>query len=45
MLNCKEQRKIKYAVYEFGIENDLVFDAKIFSNDEFENKLSFLPFV
>jgi len=45
LLNWKEQRKIKNAVYDYGIENDLVFDPKIFSNNEFENKLSFLPFV
>jgi len=44
-LNWKEQRKIKNSVYEYGIENDLVFDPKIFSYYEFENKFSFLPFV
>lgn len=44
-LKWKEQRQIKNQIYDFGIENDLVFDPKIFSYDEFENQLSFLPFI
>lgn len=44
-LKWREQRKIKYEIYDFGIEHDIVFDPKIFSNDEFENQLSFLPFI
>ena len=44
-LTWKVQRQIKNKIYDFGIENDLVFDPKIFSYDEFENQLSFLPFI
>ena len=44
-LNWQDQRKIKNEVYDFGIENDLVFDPKIFSLYQFENQFSYLPFV
>ena len=44
-LKWREQRKIKYEIYDFGIEHDIVFDPKIFSLHQFENQYSSLPFI
>lgn len=44
-LNWKEKRLVKNEVYDFGIDNDLVFDPKILSIGEFEDTYSFMPFV
>ena len=44
-LNWRYQREIKNIVYDFGIENELVFDPKVLSIHEFEVKYSFSPFV
>ncbi len=43
-IDWKKQREIKNDIYEIGIENDVVFDPKVFSDYELNAKYRHLPF-
>lgn len=43
-IDWKRKREIKSEIYEIGIENDIVFDPKIFSMFELNNKYRHHPF-
>jgi len=43
-MDWKRKREIKNEIYEIGIDNDVVFDPKIFSSHELNHKYKFNPF-
>ncbi len=44
-IDWKEESKIFSEIYEFGVFRDLQFDVKFFSEDEFKNAYSEMPFI
>jgi|WetSurMetagenome_2_1015567.scaffolds.fasta_scaffold248419_2 hypothetical protein len=39
------QRVIKMYIYNYGIDNDVVFDPKFYTNNEIKSSLSNLPLI
>jgi len=44
-VNWQTENEISKQIINYGIRNDIVFDPKFYSKDEFENTLQALPFV
>jgi hypothetical protein len=44
-LNWILQRNIKMSIYNYGIDNDVVFDPKLYTNDELKSSLRNLPYL
>ena len=43
-IEWKKKREIKNEIYEIGIDNDVVFDPKVFSSYELNHKYKYHPF-
>lgn len=43
-IDWKRKKEIKNEIYEIGIDNDVVFDPKVFSSYELNHKYKFHPF-
>jgi len=43
-IDWKKKREIKNEIYEIGIDNDVVFDPKVFSSYELNHKYKYHPF-
>lgn len=44
-IDWREQEQIFDAIFDYGIENEILFDKKFMSKEEFEESLSEVPFV
>ena|SRR3972149_11159842 len=44
-IDWREEDKISSAIFDYGIDNDIVFDNRYFSKEEFENTYKHMPFI
>ena len=44
-IDWRLEDEISSAIFNYGIENDILFDTKYFSKEEFETTYSFMPFI
>lgn len=44
-IDWEKEDKISDVLYYYGIHNDILFDVRIFSREEFEVKYKFIPFI
>jgi hypothetical protein len=44
-IDWRLEDEISSVIFSYGVENDILFDTRYFSKEEFETTYSFMPFI